>query len=81
MERATYNRIEIYHYRFTEIERQSDQPPKISTSIQFSSSAIEIENNIRIPITFQPSLKMTIKMNEVNYRPIDSCTDTLSSSI
>jgi hypothetical protein len=52
MERATNNRTVIYHSRFTEIERQSDRPPKISTSIQFSSSAIEIENNIRIHRTF-----------------------------
>ncbi len=27
------------------------------------------------------SLKMSIKMNEVNYRPIDRCINTLSSSI
>ncbi len=39
-ERATINRTVIYHCRFTEIKRQIDRPPKISTSIQFSSSAI-----------------------------------------
>ncbi len=32
--------------------KQSDWPPKISTLIQFSSSAMEIENNIRIHRTF-----------------------------
>jgi hypothetical protein len=54
MERATNNKTIIYQYRFTdsEIKRQSDRPPKISTSIQFSSSAIEIENNIGIHRTF-----------------------------
>jgi hypothetical protein len=39
------------------------------------------ENSIEIPEPFKPSLKMPINMNEVNYRPIDSCTNKLDSSI
>ena len=33
------------------------------------------------PEPFKPSLKMRIEMNEVNYKPIDSCINTQSSSI
>ena len=33
------------------------------------------------PEPIKPSFKMTIDMNEVNYKPIDSCINTLNSSI
>ncbi len=48
----SHNRIAIYYFRSIAIERQSERPPKISTSFQFSGSAIEIEN-IRIHKTVQ----------------------------
>ncbi len=35
------NRIAIYYFRSIAIETQSERPPKISTSFQFSGSAIE----------------------------------------
>jgi len=35
------NRIAIYFFRSMAIEKQSERPPKISTSFQFSGSAIE----------------------------------------
>jgi hypothetical protein len=36
-----HNKIEIYYLRSITIEKQSERPPKILTSFQFSSSAIE----------------------------------------
>jgi hypothetical protein len=36
-----HNRIAIYYFRSIVIERQSEWPPKISTSFQFSGSATE----------------------------------------
>ncbi len=36
-----HNRIAIYYFRSIAIERQTERPPKISTSFQFSGSAIE----------------------------------------
>ncbi len=69
--------IAIHDFGSIEIEKQSELPPKISKSFSIlqqcnrkSKAASES------PEPFKPSLKMTTEMNEVNYKPIDSCINT-----
>lgn len=81
-EKNNHNRFAIYDNGSIEIEKQSKWPPKISKSFSIlqqcnrnSKTASESSE------PFKPSLKMVIEMNEVNYKPIDSCINTLNSSI
>ena len=76
-EKNNHNRIAIYYFRSIEIEKQSERPPKISKSFSiFRQCNRKLKTASESPEPFKPSLRMTIEMNEVNYRPIDSCINT-----
>jgi hypothetical protein len=80
---VTINRIRnaIYNFRSIVIKTQSECPPKISTPFQFSRQCNrKLKTASESTEPFKPSFKTAIEMNEINYRPIDSCINTLSSS-
>ena len=81
-EKNNHNRFAIYDIGSIEIEKQSKWPPKISKSFSILQQCNRNSKTAsESPEPFKPSLKMAMEMNEVNYKPIDSCINTLNSSI
>ncbi len=75
-----HNRIAIY-FRYTAIERQSERPPKISRIVSiFRQRNRKLKTASESTEPFNKSLKTVIEMNQANYRPTDSCINTLTSS-
>ncbi len=64
----------------TAISQQSERPEKFDIVSIFWQYNRKLKTASEETETFEPSLKTAIEMNEVNYRPIDSRINTLSSS-
>ncbi len=75
------NRNAISHFRSITIKTQSECPPEdFDTVSSFRQCNRKLKTASESTKPFKPSLKTAIEMNEVNYRPIASCVNTLSSS-
>ncbi len=79
-EEINRNRNAIYHFRSIAIKTQRVRPEDFDTASIFRHCNGKLKTASESTEPSKPSLKTAIEMNEVNYRPIDSCINTLSSS-
>ena len=69
--------IAIHDFGSIEIEKQSERPPKTSKSFSILQQCNRKSKTAsESPEPFDPSLKITIEKNKVNYKPIDRCINT-----
>jgi hypothetical protein len=69
------NRNAIHHFRFIAIKKQSAED--FDTVLIFRQCNRKLKSASESTGPFKLSLKTTFEMNEVNYRPIDSCVNTV----